>query len=85
MKFNEPERRDTPKSPAVCGPAPSNGSLRVDVYLTQSDLAALIGATRERVSRALSAFRASGTIAWDKDTGHWIICHSALLAKRAEM
>ena len=66
------------------GPYPV-GSVRVNVSLTQSDLAALIGATRERVSRALTAFRASGAIAWDKDTGRWIICRPALLAKRAEM
>ncbi len=62
-----------------------NGSIRVDVSLTQSDIAALIGATRERVSRALTAFRATGAIQWDKDAGRWLICRPAALAKRAEM
>ncbi len=62
-----------------------DGSIRVDVSLTQSDIAALVGATRERVSRALTAFRASGTLAWDKPTGRWIICKPAVLAKRAQM
>ncbi len=60
-------------------------SVRLDVTLTQSDIAALIGATRERVSRALTAFRASGAISYDKDGGRWIIHKPATLAKRAEM
>lgn len=60
-------------------------SIRLDVSLTQSDIAALIGATRERVSRALTAFRKSGAITWDKDGGHWIIRNKAALAKRAQM
>ena len=85
--------RDVPGRVAACllrlagtqGTLLPGGSLRVDVSLTQSDIAALIGATRERVSRALSAFRESGTIAWDKDAGRWIICKPAALAKRAEM
>ena len=58
---------------------------RLNVCLTQSDIAALIGATRERVSRALTAFRKSGAITWDKDGGCWVIRNSAALAKRAEM
>ncbi len=61
------------------------GGIRVAVTLTQSDIAALVGATRERVSRALTAFRASGTLLWDKPTGCWIICKPAVLAKRAQM
>ena len=58
---------------------------RVKVSLTQSDIAALVGATRERVSRALSAFRTSGTIAWNKPAGRWIICKPSVLEKRAQM
>ena len=85
--------RDVPGRVAACllrlaetqGTALPNGSLRVNVSLTQSDLAALIGATRERVSRALSAFRESGAIQWDKDAARWLICKPAALAKRAEM
>ncbi len=64
---------------------PDGKSIRLDVSLTQSDIAALIGATRERVSRALTAFRKSGAILWDKDEGRWIIRNKAALAKRAEM
>ena len=68
------------------GTAHADGkSIRLDVCLTQSDIAALIGATRERVSRALTAFRKSGAISWDADTGCWIIHNRAALAKRAEM
>ncbi len=64
---------------------PDGKSTRLDVCLTQSDIAALIGATRERVSRALTAFRKSGAITWDKDGGCWVIRNPAALAKRAEM
>jgi len=64
-------------------PLPDSKSIRLDVSLTQSDIAALIGATRERVSRALTAFRKSGAITLDE--GHWIIRNKAALAKRAEM
>lgn len=66
-------------------PQPDGRSIRLDVSLTQSDIAALIGATRERVSRAMTAFCKSGAIAKDKDSGHWIIRNKAALAKRAEM
>ncbi|MGI4789343.1 MAG: Crp/Fnr family transcriptional regulator [Janthinobacterium lividum] len=66
-------------------PQPDGKSICVDVSLTQSDIAALIGATRERVSRALSTFRTSGTISWNKETGRWIICKPAALEKRAQM
>ena len=64
---------------------PDGKSIQLAVRLNQSDIGALVGATRERVSRALTAFRASGAIAWDKDGGHWIIRNPASLAKRAEM
>ncbi len=76
------ETQGTPLPPGGIYPS---GSTRIAVSLTQSDLAALIGATRERVSRALTAFRATGAIVWDKEAGHCIICRPALLAKRAEM
>lgn len=64
---------------------PDGKSIRIDVSLTQSDIAALIGATRERVSRALTAFRKSGAIFWEQETSRWIIRNKAALAKRAEM
>lgn len=85
--------RDVPGRVAACllrlaetqGTPLPNGHVRVNVGLTQSDLAALIGATRERVSRALTAFRQSGAIQWDKAAARWIICRPAALTKRAEM
>ena len=64
---------------------PDGKSIQLDVRLTQSDIAALVGATRERVSRALSAFRTSGAIAWNKETGCWLLKSPEMLAKRAEM
>lgn len=66
-------------------PMPSGGQIRIEVTLTQSDIAAFVGATRERVSRSLSAFRAQGAIAWDKESSRWIICDRSILEKRAEM
>jgi CRP/FNR family cyclic AMP-dependent transcriptional regulator len=59
--------------------------VRIEVTLTQSDIAAFVGATRERVSRALGAFRTQGAISWDKGAGRWIVCDRTILAKRAEM
>ena len=66
-------------------PLPGGKGVRLDVTLTQSDIAALIGATRERVSRALTGFRSTGAIAFDKTDGRWTILKPAVLAKRAEM
>ena len=66
-------------------PLPDGKGVCVDVSLTQSDIAALVGATRERVSRALTAFRTSGILVWDKPKGRWIIAKPAALAKRAQM
>ena len=64
---------------------PDGKSIQLDVRLTQSDIASLVGATRERVSRALSAFRTSGAIAWNKETGCWLLKSPEMLAKRAGM
>jgi len=36
--------------------------IEIDFDLTQTDLATMVGATRERVNRALAAFRAQGLI-----------------------
>lgn len=68
------------------GKTMSNGKgVRIEVSLTQSDIAALVGATRERVSRALTTFRTQGAITWDKDAGRWVILNPTALRKRAEM
>lgn len=55
----------------------------INVALTQGDIAASVGATRERVSRALSAFRTQRAIAWDKASGRWIVLNKAILERRA--
>jgi len=39
-----------------------NGTVEIDLDLTQADLATMVGATRERVNRALAAFRSQGII-----------------------
>lgn len=65
--------------------SPDDQSVRVDVHLSQSDIAAFVGATRERVSRVLSGFRERDILAWDKETGCWIVRDYAALVKRAGM
>jgi len=40
----------------------NGGSIEIDVDLTQADLATMVGATRERVNRALAAFRSQGLL-----------------------
>ena len=62
-----------------------DGGVRIEVSLSQSDIAAFIGATRERVSRVLTVFRAQKMIELDKPSGRWIIRNQDALAKRAEM
>ncbi len=39
-----------------------DGSIEIDLDITQADLATMVGATRERVNRALSSFREQGAI-----------------------
>ncbi len=41
---------------------PDGDGVRIEVALTQSDLASLIGATRESINKALAAFRRQGLI-----------------------
>jgi CRP-like cAMP-binding protein len=40
-----------------------NGGIRIDVAVTQAELARMVGATRERVNRALASFRAQKLVA----------------------
>jgi CRP-like cAMP-binding protein len=44
---------------------PVPGGIRIDGRLTQSELAAMVGATRETVNRALRGFEHQGLIRWD--------------------
>ena len=56
--------------------------LRVPIKLTQSDLAALVGASRVRVNQALGYYRKRGNISIDRD--HRITVHDEeALARRA--
>ena len=64
---------------------PDSRRIRIEANLTQSDIAAIVGATRERVSRALSSFAKQGAILWDKGGKRWIICNQVALRKRADM
>ncbi len=43
------------------------GGVRLDMNLTQSDLASLIGATRESINKALATFRRNGSIRLDQN------------------
>jgi CRP/FNR family transcriptional regulator, cyclic AMP receptor protein len=44
---------------------PVPGGIRIDGRLTQSELAAMVGATRETVNRALRGFEQDGLVRWD--------------------
>lgn len=46
--------------------APEPAGIRVAMPLTQSDLASMLGATRESVNKALSRFRQNGLIRWEQ-------------------
>jgi CRP/FNR family transcriptional regulator, cyclic AMP receptor protein len=46
----------------------ADGSIRLDAPLTQSDLAAMIGATRQSVNKLLGEFESAGLIAIEKDS-----------------
>jgi CRP/FNR family transcriptional regulator, cyclic AMP receptor protein len=45
-----------------------NGAIRLDAPLTQSDLAAMIGATRQSVNKLLGEFEAAGLLRIDRDS-----------------
>jgi CRP-like cAMP-binding protein len=45
-----------------------NGAMRLDAPLTQSDLAAMIGATRQSVNKLLGEFEADGLIRIERDS-----------------
>lgn len=40
----------------------SNGGIEIDFDMTQAELASMVGATRERVNRALASFRTQGLV-----------------------
>jgi CRP/FNR family transcriptional regulator, cyclic AMP receptor protein len=56
--------------------------VRIPIRLTQSDLAALVGASRVRVNQALGFFRKHGLISMDRG-GHVIVHDQDTLAQRA--
>ena len=51
----------------------SQGGIRIPVPLTQSDIAEMVGATRERVNHAMVAFKNQGTLSVDPQ--HRITIH----------
>jgi CRP/FNR family cyclic AMP-dependent transcriptional regulator len=50
------------------GQADPEGGTRISLHLTHRDLAGMVGASRENVSRALGAFRRRGFIDYDSDS-----------------
>jgi CRP/FNR family transcriptional regulator/CRP/FNR family cyclic AMP-dependent transcriptional regulator len=55
------------------------GGTRIALHLTHRDLAGMVGASRENVSRALAGFRARGFIDYDAD---WIWLRDAAALRR---
>ncbi|GGK27168.1 helix-turn-helix domain-containing protein [Salinarimonas ramus] len=51
---------------ACAGPKPGEGATRVDLAMTRQEIADYLGLTIETVSRAFSALRRTGIIAYDK-------------------
>jgi CRP/FNR family transcriptional regulator len=47
------------------------GGVRIDLALTQSDLASLVGTTRESVNKAMGVFRRQGLVRMQR--GHMVI------------
>jgi CRP/FNR family transcriptional regulator, cyclic AMP receptor protein len=62
--------------------APEGGGVRIPMRLTQTDLAALVGASRVRVNQALGYFRKHNAISVDKD-GHITVRDTDALTRRA--
>ena len=50
------------------GERQANGAIRLDAPLTQSDLAAMIGATRQSVNKLLGEFEDAGLLRMDRDS-----------------
>lgn len=60
-----------------------NGTLRIDMLVTQSDLASMTGATRESINKQLRSFREKGLIKIEK--GHVVVLDAQRLARKARM
>jgi CRP/FNR family cyclic AMP-dependent transcriptional regulator len=60
---------------------PENGDISIPVRLTQSDLASLIGATRESVNKVIVSYKERGLVSASRDH-HWTIHNHQFLARR---
>lgn len=76
------------QAPGVAPTSPSGGEpdvplvpTRIDLNITHADIAAFVGATRERVSQTISSLRASGYIKTDTDTGRLVVNRPQQLAR----
>ena len=55
----------------------SGDVVEIEIYLTQEEISRMVGASRERVSRALNSLRAAGLIAYSR-RGHLVLSRRAL-------
>ncbi|GAB4497742.1 MAG: cAMP-activated global transcriptional regulator CRP [Anaerolineales bacterium] len=58
----------------------ADGSLRISIRLTQSELADLVGASRKRVNQVMVSYRRRGLLDVD-DAGHVLLMNRSALAK----
>jgi CRP/FNR family cyclic AMP-dependent transcriptional regulator len=60
---------------------PTSHGIKIDLRLTQQDLASMIGARRENVNRALAYYQSRGWLS--KEGGHFLILNEPQLRQRA--
>jgi CRP-like cAMP-binding protein len=61
-----------------------NGGTRINAKLTQSELAAIVGASRESVNKEIGKFRRRGIVDYDQDKQHLILKKPQELRKHCE-
>jgi CRP/FNR family cyclic AMP-dependent transcriptional regulator len=62
----------------------AGGGTRINVKLTQSELASLVGASRESVNKVLGQYRRRGCLTYDEDKQHLILLKPTELRKHCE-
>jgi CRP/FNR family transcriptional regulator, cyclic AMP receptor protein len=62
----------------------TDGGTRINAKLTQGELAALVGASRESVNKVIGQYRRRGCVSYDEDKQRLILLKPAELRKHCE-